>query len=429
MRFDVIIMGGGLAGYAAGITLLEAGKSLALLSIGQSSLHFSSGSLDFLNRLPDGREVLFPEKSLGEFVSGAPEHPYALLGAEESLRLGTEAEKKLASWKVPLRGSLKNGNHLRISPMGKLIPTWLSSGDAATFPIKEEKPDISWEKVAILSVKDFLDFNPEIVKAAFGSLGMEVTTEVFTLPALEVLRENPSEFRAVNIARILDKRENRYAVGLEVRKAGQDADAVFIPALLGLNHKSFAKDLMDFARKPVFLIPTLTPSLLGARLHNRLAKLFLKCGGVLMPKDQTVSFDMAENGEGLIIEKIRTHNHGDIPLRAKNYVLATGSFFSKGLLSDRTGVREAVFDLDLSSDPGPRENWSDPNFFSPQPFSRFGVKVDSSMRPYLKGKKVRNLRAAGLVLGGIDPVVFGCGGGTALVTSLKAAESIIYESK
>jgi glycerol-3-phosphate dehydrogenase subunit B len=108
--------------------------------------------------------------------------------------------------------------------------------------------------------------------------------------------------------------------------------------------------------------------------------------------------------------------------------LATGGFFSRGLLSDREGVREAVFDLDLAEDPGPRGNWSREEFFQDQPFQRFGVKVDSSMRPYLKGKKVQNLRAAGLVLGGLDPIRLGCGGGASLVTSLKAADSILKDS-
>jgi glycerol-3-phosphate dehydrogenase subunit B len=427
MRFDVVIMGGGLAGYAAAIALLEAGKSAALLSIGQSSLHFSSGSLDFLHSLPDGREVLFPEKALGEFTLMAPGHPYAILGPEETLSLGLEAEKKLASWKIPLKGSLKSGNHLRMSPMGKLIPTWLSSADAVTFEIKDGKPIVPFERVFILTVRDFLDFNTEIAKASLEERGMEISHGAFSLPDLETLRENPSEFRAVNIARILDKRENRYQVGEEVKKAAKEADAVFLPALLGLNHPRFVKDLRDIAHKPVFLIPTLTPSMLGARLHKRLSKLFLKYGGVLMPKDQATGFDISEKDEGLVIERIRTHNHGDVPLRAQNYVLATGGFFSKGLLSDRVGVREAVFDLDLAEEPGQRGDWSAEEFFSAQPFQSFGVKVDSSMRPSLKGKRVLNLRAAGLVLGGLDPIRLGCGGGASLVASLKAADSILKD--
>ena len=418
MRFDVIIIGGGLAGLAAGLRLQGEGLSCALINAGQSALHFSSGALDLLNFMPDGSPVENPGAVLRELVTLEPEHPYALLGAERVMELAVRSEELLAQWGVSMNGSVAGGNHYRITPLGELHPTWLSAPEVLEAGREKRLP---WKKVLLVNIEGFLDFTPEILAENLAVMGVASEILYFATPELEHLRKNPSEFRSINIARVLDLPQNLETFASRLAHVAGDCEAVLLPACLGSKGPASIETVSRVAGRPVKVVPTLPPSVLGARLGDLLTTRFTSLGGVYMPGDRAVGYSQATGR----ITEIVTVNHEDIALEADNFILATGGFFSQGLRSNPHGVHEPIFNLDLLEVPEDRGLWTAPDVFGPQPYSRFGVRSDAFMRTFMEGRLVPNLYAAGMVLGGYNAVRLGCGGGVALTTALAAAESIL----
>ena len=136
--------------------------------------------------------------------------------------------------------------------------------------------------------------------------------------------------------------------------------------------------------------------------------------------------DSVVSGEfdGGVLKSIKTANHGDVTFEADNFILASGSFFSKGLASTIDGVTEPVFGLDVDSI-AERAQWYKRDMFEAQPYMSFGVATDKSFNVKKDGKPVENLYAVGSILSGFNGMKEGCGAGVALLTAMHVSSNIL----
>lgn len=416
MRFDTVITGGGLSGLLCGIRLQQGGQKCAVISTGQSAMHFWSGSFDLLNRMPDGTEVDHPVENLGKLPST---HPYSIIGQGNVLRYLQYAMDTFAGFGLRTHIPESLDNIFRLSSMGSLKRCFLAMDDLLTIQTRDES---ICRRALVASPDGFLDFNTEFVAKGIEDSGSPCRTVTIRLDALSRLRQSPTEMRATNISKVLDRATFKEYIS-QIREKYDGEDLIVLPAIFRL---ADARDAVQFGKimaTKVRFVATMPPSVPGIGIQMGLTELFRSCGGTLFKGDTVVSGRF----EGDRLAAVRTAGIGDMEFTADNFVLASGGFFSNGMKADMDGVSETALGTDLETLPE-RKDWFDPdNFFAKQNYMGFGVALTpgAGLRASRGGRVVSNLFAAGAVLGGCNPLYEGCGGGVAICSALNAAETIL----
>ncbi|MGL5310478.1 MAG: glycerol-3-phosphate dehydrogenase subunit GlpB, partial [Plesiomonas shigelloides] len=335
MKFDVAIIGAGLAGLTCGIQLAASGQRCTIISAGQCALNFSSGSLDLLSRLPDGTAVAAPLQALDQLTTQAPQHPYTRMGSAAMTRHVAHFMQLLQASNIEMQGEAQH-NHLRMTPLGSLRPTWLSP---LSVPVQPLPLPAQSGALALIGIEGFHDFQPEMAAATLQQYpayqGCQILTGQLTLPQLDQLRRNPSEFRSVNVARVLEQLTDLAPLAAELKRAAQGATTVILPAVLGLENTRLRSELERLTGLQLLELPTLPPSVLGIRLQQVLKRRFQQLGGLFMNGDQVQSARI----ENQRVTALYTRNHEEIPVEARDVVLASGSFFSNGLVAEFDRIR------------------------------------------------------------------------------------------
>lgn len=413
MKYDTIIIGGGMSGLVAGIRLRKAGQKVAIVSTGQSALHFNSGSIALLGH-EHGHDIKKPLEAIERLK---PEHPYSKLGIDNVRKYVGEVAPLFAEAGITLHGSAER-NHYRLTPIGMFKPAWLTFEGYATV---DDPKNIEWGKVLIVNLAGFIDFYPQFIELGLSKYGIECSSRTFILPGLETLRKSATEMRATNIARVL-KDEVILEMASQINSYIKDtnADTVLLPAILGLYDENPIRLLKSKVVRPVHLVSTMPMSVGGMRAQMSLRKYFLKLGGTYLIGDK-VTMGRFENDR---LVSVNTQNLGDMPLEADSFILATGSFFSHGLEANPTSIYEPIFGLDVVASAN-RPEWCDMDIYKDQNYMEFGVVNDNDFHVYRDGKRISNFMAVGAVLSGCNSMKEESGGGVSLLTSIKVADDIL----
>ncbi len=372
MKFDTVIIGGGLAGLTAGISLQQSGRRTAIVSTGQNALHFFSGSFESLEEAPPRMQTLFSDAGI--------------------------------------RLHYREG--VRLMPLGTFRPSALSLEDTELFP----SPAFA-RKVLVVNFMGYHDFFSSFLAEGLEKQGMQCRIRFLNLPELEQLEQSPSEMRSVQIARTMDRIWEK--VVQEVRVLLRDEDAVVLPQVFGLQDTSVPGRIRQGIPARVVFAGTLPPSVPGVRTQMLLKRRYEVLGGTYLMGDEALEAHVHEG----VVHSIRTKNLDSHYLEARHFILATGGFFSKGLRSNPFSIFEPVFQLDVDYNPD-RNAWYNKAFKEPQPYMAYGVKTDASLYAVSGGVPFKNLYAIGSILGQTHPEL-GQAGGLAVRSAFVAVDEIL----
>ncbi|HEX7148802.1 MAG TPA: anaerobic glycerol-3-phosphate dehydrogenase subunit GlpB [Actinomycetota bacterium] len=406
MRADVVVVGAGPAGLATAIRLAEAGRQVLVLARGNGFTHWGAGSVDVLGRV-GGEPVDQPLGATDRLPEG---HPYHLVG-QAAVRDGVDWFASFAAAAgLPHTGDLER-NRAQLTAFGTLRTTCLLPEPAAG------PEGFLKGRVAVVNFTGFRDFSPALCATRLRRDGIDATPASAPLPAWD----HDRYFTGVELARAIDDAGFRRRLAPGLARAAAGAEAVVVPAVLGLNrgHEPWA-DLQSLVGAPLVEAATAPPSIPGLRLFAAYRARLESLGVRWQFGFPAVGVER----DGDRVTAVRSEGASRVmATRCQELVLATGGVAGNGIEANRDGTlteRVAGLPVDGFED---RLAYLGGRFLGDHPLAAAGVRADAELRPVdASGEPVAaNIHCVGGLLAAHDPTAEGSREGVALATAARVA--------
>ena len=364
MAGRVLVIGGGIAGFAAALGAVAEGAEVTVVARAPGATALYAGGMEIIS-------------GLDQIPTRDRHHPLARLGLDP-VRLTAEMDDAVQAVVAALaRGGLRMTGDWRrprsyadIHGMPRpaaLVPDTVAAGELGA---------LHGRRVAVVDVAGIGEYDAAEAASALREIsGLDAFTVPVSMPPL------PPGGALTDI------------YGLPAPAVTERADAIaFPPGLTGLPPRGF-----ELLASP--------PAPHGWRLQHALSRA-LAAAGVRFEAATVTSLRVAD-GRALAAVGV------GIEWEADSFVLATGRFIGGGLVGGRT-VREPLLELGVFFNDRPlaasAARLKHLEYLSPAPAFRTGLRTDSDLRPQAPDglPPLENLRAAGSVLGGYD---YGAGAG------------------
>jgi glycerol-3-phosphate dehydrogenase subunit B len=411
---DIVIIGAGMAGMAAAVFAANRGLSGVVVG-GAGAFEYASGLLDLWGLTsPETGLCKDPWQGLARIPKYFPSHPFLKIPESDIQAAFDELTQGLT------RSGLAYGGQPRVN--SSIMTAFGTTKPTYRFPLTmthnvtalaEKKP------LLLLDFKGLREFRAKFVQQVLKSSWGKINIGTVDFPQMSQRSElfTPLMAQAMEVEQVQDK------FVAAIKPLIKDEYFLGIPAILGINRsENILNRLEESLGIKIFEIPTSPISVPGIRLKEAFKKLLANTSVTQRP-DQRVLLASHSPDQGFVLETGTPSKNRTTRIQAKTCLLATGRFLAKGLVADRKGVTEPVFNLPVDQ-PSDRKNWHGTTYFDPRghAINLAGLATDENFRPLGRDNTPvhGNLYAAGSILAGQDWMRTRSGAGISIATAFKA---------
>ncbi|MHA1783637.1 MAG: anaerobic glycerol-3-phosphate dehydrogenase subunit GlpB [Candidatus Helarchaeota archaeon] len=432
MKADVVVIGGGIAGFSAAFKSKNDNNSVILVKKSTGATFFSSGAIDVASYYPRARNTYYdsPKDCIEDILRLNPNHPYSKIGSLNEIGRFYNEWKDLFVQDFQLKGSLDHNVHL-INFSGTVKPSNLATEQIYDGNIY----DLNEKSLALIGFEGYPDFNPKYcARSLENTLSYLKDINVKKISHFSIVLDKLSEIgnlHSIVIAQNLEKEEILQKV-VETLKSNSELmshDVLAFPPLLGLlKFKNVREKMKNALNKEVIEILSYPPSVPGYRLQFYLEQKAQERGINVLQDLEIMSFK--HYNDKITSIKGKYGKFKQLELEANEFILATGKFIGGGIKEEKNFIRESIFNLPIFDELGrfasfePLQKMFNEKVLPKegQPFLSVGVKVNQDFQPVDARNEIifKNLRAAGQVLSGYNYVSEKNGLGVAFLTGMAA---------
>lgn len=431
-RYDVLVIGAGLAGSLAAVFAAGQGRSVLLVSRGAGALTIGGGTVDLLGRMPDG--VTLSKAGFAtpfEAMAALPElHPYRLAGADAVRAACAAFEALCARHGYPF--VQRGRNTLLPTTAGTLKPSWLVPASMSMEHLGSAR------QVGIVGIEGLKDLYPQMVARGLEARPAfrDRTLCPVTLACPFDLRQPARDLSLLDMARFLDNDAGQRWF-IERMQTLMDTDlpgirengVLLVPPCMGSKPSTIVLErLREALGLPLYEMAAPPPGVTGWRL-NTLLRAELKRLGVDLVEQAKVEKAVVQDGRCV---GVSTRQSGRERIyHGAQLVVATGGLYGEGLASSPDSVTEALFGWTLPASPAAAD-WSADQVYSSSShgFASVGVTVNERFNPVAEDGSVLhdNVVVVGRTLGHYDHAVEKSGNGVALASAWAAVQRMTGRS-